>query len=113
MNFSEYQVAARRTIGPGVRDQPMKMLDNGALGLAGEAGEVADNIKKIIYHGRPFNEEMKDKIRKELGDCLWYISMIADAMETTMEQLAQGNIDKLLERHPGPGVDFSYHDRQT
>jgi NTP pyrophosphatase (non-canonical NTP hydrolase) len=91
----------------------MKMLDNGALGLAGEAGEVADNIKKIIYHGRPFNEEMKDKIRKELGDCLWYISMIADAMETTMEQLAQGNIDKLLERHPGPGVDFSYHDRQT
>lgn len=111
MNFAEYQEAARRTIGPEIKGVQIEMLNNAALGLTGEAGEVADHVKKVKYHHQPVANR-RISIFKELGDILWYLSLAADAIGYTMEEIAEGNIDKLLERHPGPGVDFSYHDKQ-
>jgi NTP pyrophosphatase (non-canonical NTP hydrolase) len=67
------------------------------LGIAGEAGEVADLVKKEIGHGHP-----PDPIRilKELGDVLWYVAMVADAYGWTLSDVAGHNIAKLRERYP-------------
>lgn len=72
-------------------------LGNFGLGIAGEAGEVADYIKKVVYHKHPMD---KDKLCKELGDVLWYVATLADTADLTLEEVARRNINKLRERYP-------------
>ena len=71
----------------------------GALGLNGEAGEVADKIKKL-YRDRDgvVDEEFKGIIKKELGDVLWYVARMADDFGFTLEEIAEGNYEKLSSR---------------
>ena len=68
-----------------------------ALGLAGEAGEVADEIKKIVGHGHALD---KDKLAKEIGDVCWYIAALCNDLGINLSDVAQANIDKLWKRYP-------------
>lgn len=72
-------------------------LAHSALGLAGEAGEVADIIKKSQYRNGRLDRK---RIREELGDVLWYLTAIADEMGVSLEDLAIANVEKLEKRHP-------------
>ncbi len=95
MTLDEYQVLAARTLG---RDRTHEQqLANAALGLTGEAGEVADVIKKHLFHATPLDQ---DALAKELGDCLWYIGAFATELGLSMDDIAQRNIDKLRKRYP-------------
>ncbi len=95
MNFAEYQELAARTLG---RDRTHEQqLANAALGLTGEAGEVAEVIKKHLFHATPLDQ---DALAKELGDCLWYIGAFATVLGLDMDDIAQRNIDKLRKRYP-------------
>lgn len=69
----------------------------GAMGLCGEAGEVADLIKKHKFQGQELN---KEKLIKELGDVRWYMEVLCYAIETTIEEIEQVNINKLMARYP-------------
>jgi len=66
------------------------------LGLSGESGEVADLIKKHLGHGHPLDEE---KVKKELGDVLWYVSQLANYLGMSLEDVASTNIAKLEARY--------------
>ena len=71
-----------------------------ALGLAGEAGEIANKVKKFIRDGYS-EDELPGKIndlRDELGDVLWYVAALAQVLDTSLEQVAKNNIHKLAER---------------
>lgn len=72
------------------------------LGLVSESGEVADKIKKIMRDTniplRDLSVETKTEISKELGDCLWYIAMIAEELEFDLSEIAEGNLSKLGSR---------------
>lgn len=72
-------------------------LINGVLGLTGEAGEVSDLVKKGIFHEKGIDLE---HLKKELGDCAWYLAMICDACGFTLDDVMQTNIDKLRARYP-------------
>jgi NTP pyrophosphatase (non-canonical NTP hydrolase) len=94
-DLNEYQHAALATM---ARDKDeLTTLATLALGIAGEAGEVADLVKKQIGHGHPADP---DKIAKELGDVLWYVACLADAYGFYLSKIARLNIDKLEERYP-------------
>jgi NTP pyrophosphatase (non-canonical NTP hydrolase) len=69
----------------------------GAIGLCGEAGEYADLIKKDVFHDVPASLE---KIKKELGDVLWYLVYSADAAGLSIEEIALENVKKLRARYP-------------
>lgn len=72
-------------------------LINGVLGLTGEAGEVSDLVKKGIFREKGLDLE---HLKKELGDCAWYLAMICDACGFTLDDVMQTNIDKLRARYP-------------
>ena len=95
MTPNEYQKAAMRTSSKDIL--PIGHLMNGALGLAGESGEVADFVKKMAYQGHPMDRE---HLAKELGDVCWYIAETATAIGYDLETIMQMNIDKLMARYP-------------
>lgn len=68
-----------------------------SLGVAGEAGEVADYVKKHLGHGHKLDI---DKLAKELGDVLWYVAVLSSAVGLTLQDVAQRNVDKLAARYP-------------
>ena len=94
MTFDDYQRLAARTMGPRTREQ---QLANVGLGLAGEAGEVADTLKKHLFHAHPLD---RDALAKELGDCLWYVAGAATALGLSLGEIAAGNVEKLRRRYP-------------
>jgi len=95
MDLSEYQRLSRRTA-----EYPREAwLVYPALGLAGEAGEVAEHVKKAIRDdGGEVSEERRTAMAKELGDVLWYVSQLASELGLELDEIAQINLDKLLSR---------------
>lgn len=70
---------------------------NASMGLAGEAGETCDLLKKVIFHGHDLD---KEKLKLELGDVLFYLTWLADVYGFQMSEIAQANITKLRARYP-------------
>ncbi len=95
--FGEYQKLARVTHGAADAPRTEHHFAIDALGIAGEAGEVADYIKKIVGHGHALD---KAKLSKELGDVLWYCAALADDAGLSLADIATGNIEKLRARYP-------------
>lgn len=96
MVFNKYQKLAEMTAGAWV-DGLTSRLACAALGLAGEAGEVANKVKKQECHEHP---DMEECITEELGDCLWYIAELCTALGVDMNRVAIDNILKLSNRYP-------------
>lgn len=96
MDFNTYQQKARETaIYPNMGSE----FTYPALGLVGEAGEIANKLKKVI---RDNDGVLTDKVRKsvgdEIGDCLWYIAQLATEMGYDLDTLAESNVNKLASR---------------
>jgi len=100
MDAGEYQQAAARTLieGPGfeIPDQEIMAVWE-ALGLAGEAGEVADLIKKGVFHRHGID---RARLEEELGDTLWYLSALASTLGLDLSAIMHANIEKLKIRYP-------------
>lgn len=96
MNLNEYQEKARETA---LYPDAGKNFVYPTLGLVGEAGEVAEKIKKVIRNdGGVMSDERRGEIKKELGDVLWYLAQLSTELGYTLEEVAQGNIEKLASR---------------
>lgn len=97
MNFSEYQKLALRT--NMTKPDLLKELMQNVLGLADESGEVLAIFKKWIrdHDADPAKLE-KDKLKKELGDILWYIAVVSHDLDLNMDDIASANIEKLASR---------------
>lgn len=107
MTFEEYQKGVMRTASDITVATKENMLMNGIMGAAGESGELTDLLKKQIFHGHPFDRE---HYIKECGDVLYYLALIAESLDTTLEEIAIVNNKKLWERYPdGFSVDKSLH----
>jgi NTP pyrophosphatase (non-canonical NTP hydrolase) len=97
MNFEEYQSAAGTTA---LYPRRLENLEYPTLGLAGEAGEVANIVKKIQRDNNGvITDEVRAKLKDELGDVLWYISACADELGLSLSEIASYNVNKLAKRH--------------
>ncbi|MBI4059378.1 nucleoside triphosphate pyrophosphohydrolase family protein [Candidatus Microgenomates bacterium] len=96
MTFKDYQQKSRKTaFYPGCNDNFVYPT----LGLAGESGEVAEKIKKVLRDKNGvIDRETKEEIVKELGDVLWYLSQITTEIGASLESVAAENLKKLASR---------------
>ena len=97
MTLDEYQKQALTTAQHD--PDPLMAKTIWAMGVAGEAGEVVEKLKKIVaYHNGNITHEAREELAKELGDVLWYIAVFADALGLTLEEVMQRNVAKLRSR---------------
>ena len=96
MNFSDYQKRSRVTAQYPTIGHPVIYP---VLGLANEAGEVAGKIKKVFRDkGGEISAETREALQAELGDVLWYISQVCTELEISLDDVAESNLAKLLDR---------------
>lgn len=96
MDLNSYQQAARTTARyPDVGANPIYPT----LGLSGEAGEVADKVKKVMRdRDGVFDAEIKESLKLELGDVLWYVAQLASELGLSLDEVAEANVAKLASR---------------
>ena len=93
MEGNVYQKLAMNTVNPELTKKDM--LVNGVMGLNGECGEVIDVVKKHMFQGHELDI---DKIKKELGDVMWYVAEVCESLDLRMDEVMECNIAKLANR---------------
>ena len=95
MTVNEYQKLAMTTLNPELNKKDV--LINGVMGLCGESGEAIDIVKKHLAQGHDLDRE---GLIKELGDIAWYLAETATALDVSLEEVLERNIEKLRKRYP-------------
>lgn len=99
--------ASIRLVNAVMNDPEKAQIITACMGLSGEVGELVDIFKKHIFHEKPLDDE---HAIKELGDVLWYIALLCDAMGWDLETVMEINVRKLEERYPdGFDIDKANH----
>ena len=83
-----------------------------AVGISAEGGEFMEIVKKIIFQGKPYNEDNIFHMKRELGDIFWYLAQACMALDTDFDELMEMNIDKLKARYPGGEFDAHYSENR-
>ena len=83
-----------------------------AVGMSAEAGEFTEVVKKIIFQGKPVNEENLFHLKRELGDIMWYVSQACMGLDTTIDEIIEMNVEKLKARYPGGEFDVHYSENR-
>ena len=79
---------------------PTERLLTAAVGMSAEAGEFTEIVKKIVFQGKPVNQENLFHLKRELGDIMWYVSQACIGLDISLEEVIQMNFDKLNARYP-------------
>ena len=80
-------------------DCNVSQLVTAAFGLSAEAGEFTEVVKKIIFQGKPYNEENVFHLKRELGDICWYMAQACMALDTNFNEILEMNVEKLSARY--------------
>lgn len=83
-----------------------RLLTSG-VGINAEGGEFLEIIKKMVFQGKPWNEDNREHLIIELGDIMWYVAQATQALDITFDQVIEMNVNKLKKRYPGG--EFNVH----
>ena len=84
---------------------PVERLLTAAVGMSAESGEFIEVVKKMIFQGKPVNEENLFHLKRELGDVMWYVAQACMALDTSFDEIVEMNVEKLKARYPGGEFD--------
>jgi NTP pyrophosphatase (non-canonical NTP hydrolase) len=82
-----------------------RLLTSG-VGINAEGGEFLEIIKKMIFQGKPWDEDNKEHLIIELGDVMWYVAQACMALEVSFDEVIERNVKKLEKRYPGGKFDI-------
>ena len=94
------------------KDIPVERLLTAALGICAEGGEFTEVVKKIVFQGKPVNEENIFHMKRELGDICWYLALACMALDTTFDEVIEMNVEKLKARYPGGEFDVHFSENR-
>ena len=95
------------------QDFHAERLLTAAVGACAEAGEFTEIVKKIVFQGKPVNEENLFHMKRELGDIMWYIAQACMALDVSIDEVIAMNVDKLKARYPGGEFDVHYSENRV
>ena len=90
----------------------IERLLTAALGISAEGGEFMEIVKKITFQGKPWDEANLDHLKIELGDVMWYVAQACMALDISLEEVMDRNIDKLSKRYPAGTFDAYYSENR-
>ena len=88
-----------------------RLLTSG-VGLAAESGEFLEIVKKMVFQGKPWNDDNREHLIIELGDVMWYVMQACMALDVSIDDVVSGNVDKLKKRYPGGDFDVYYSENR-
>lgn len=91
---------------------PTERLLTASVGMCAEAGEFTEVVKKIIFQGKPVNEENLFHLKRELGDIMWYVMQACMGLDISLDEVIEMNVDKLVKRYPGGEFDVHYSENR-
>ena len=94
------------------KDIPVERLLTAALGICAEGGEITEVVKKIVFQGKPVNDENIFHMKRELGDICWYLAQACMALGTTFDEVIEMNVEKLKARYPGGEFDVHFSENR-
>ena len=94
------------------KDIPVERLLTAALGICAEGCEFTEVVKKIVFQGKPVNDENIFHIKRELGDICCYLAQACMALDTSFDEVIEMNVDKLKARYPGGEFDVHYSENR-
>jgi NTP pyrophosphatase (non-canonical NTP hydrolase) len=90
----------------------VSLLLTGGIGLSSETGELNEIIKKVIFQGKPWSEDVRFHLKRELGDILWYWVNTCRALDLDPNEVVEENVEKLKARYPGGEFDVHYSENR-
>ena len=94
------------------KDTNIALLTTAAIGLASEGGEFNEIVKKMLFQGKPFNEDNRFHLMRELGDIMWYWTNACRALGYDPNEVVAENVRKLEARYPGGKFDAWYSENR-
>ena len=91
---------------------PSERLLTAAVGMSAEAGEFTEVVKKIVFQGKPVNEENLFHLKRELGDIMWYVAQACMALDISFDEILEMNVEKLSARYPEGTFDVHYSENR-
>ena len=88
-----------------------RLLTSG-VGINAEGGEFLEIIKKMVFQGKPWNEDNREHLIIELGDIMWYVAQATQALGVTMDQVLETNVKKLEKRYPDGAFDIYFSENR-
>ena len=110
---TDYRALVQRLNQLEAEDADVCKLLTAALGLTAEAGEFTEVVKKIVFQGKPYNEENIFHMKRELGDICWYLAQAFMALDTDFDEILEMNVDKLKARYPGGEFDVHHSENRV
>ena len=91
---------------------PSERLLTASVGMCAQAGEFTEIVKKIIFQGKPVNEENLFHLKRELGDIMWYVAQACIGLDISLDEVLEMNVEKLVARYPGGNFDVHYSENR-
>ena len=89
----------------------IERLLTAAVGISAEGGEFMEIVKKMVFQGKPWNDDNREHLIIELGDVMWYVMQACAALEVSLDDVIEGNVNKLKKRYPGG--EFNVHQSEN
>ncbi len=90
----------------------VERLLTAAVGMSAESGEFTEIVKKMIFQGKPVNDDNLFHLKRELGDIMWYVAQACMALDTDFNEIIEMNVDKLKSRYPGGEFDVHFSENR-
>ena len=91
----------------------IERLLTAAVGISAEGGEFTEIVKKMVFQGKPWNEDNREHLIIELGDVMWYVAQACMALEIDFDDVIKGNIKKLEKRYPGGSFNIGQSENRV
>ena len=91
---------------------PSERLLTASVGMCAEAGEFTEVVKKIVFQGKPVNEDNLFHLKRELGDIMWYVMQACMGLGTYLDEIIEMNVEKLASRYPDGAFDVHFSENR-